>query len=251
MNRGSPDVLVLCYHAVGESDNRLCVPPAKLDRQLRAIRRRGYVPELAASLVRNQSSRRRVVVTFDDGYRSVRDLAAALLRGLDFPATVFVTTGFVGESVPLSNVNDLESAALSWDDLRALADEGWEVGSHTVTHPRLTTLERVELRAEVRESKARIEAELGRPCVSFAYPWGLVDEGVEREVRSAGYEVAFTVPRRMTSPLAYRWPRVTVFGSDGTLAFAVKTSPVTRRLRQTSVGASAAGLLSRARTWRS
>jgi peptidoglycan/xylan/chitin deacetylase (PgdA/CDA1 family) len=251
MSPGRPaDVLVLCYHAVGVADSRLCVSPGTLDQQLRAVRKRGYTPELAAGLTRDGSLRRRVVVTFDDGYRSVRDHAIPVLRDLEFKATVFVTTGFIGGSVEVSNAADLEPS-LSWDDLRALADEGWEVGSHTVSHARLTVLSRDELRAEVHESKAEIEAELGRPCVSFAYPWGLVDERVEREVRTAGYEVAFTVSRRMTSPTALRWPRVTVFGSDGRVAFAIKTSPATRRVRETRVGAAAAGLVTWARTWRS
>ncbi len=243
------DVLVLCYHAVGKAESPLCVSGEAFERQMRAVGRRGYVPELASSVVRGRSSRRSVVVTFDDGYRSVLEEAAIVLRRLSFVATVFVTTSFVGRSVRVGS-EDGDSAALSWDDLRALADEGWEIGSHTVTHPRLTTLGPDEVRTEVRESKARIEAELGRPCVSFAYPWGVVDENVEREVRGAGYEVAFTVPRRMSTPFAYRWPRVTVFGSDGRLAFAVKASPTVRLVRRTAAGAGLAALVSRARPQR-
>lgn len=241
----SPDVLVLCYHAVGDAENPLSVSPDRLERQLQRLVRRGYVPELASSVVRARRSRPSVVVTFDDGYRSVREPAALLLRRVGFVATVFVTTEFVGHAVAVGGGHGLESAALSWEDIRALADEGWEIGSHTVTHPRLTEITPDELRVEIRRSKARIEAEIGRRCTSFAYPWGLVNEDVEREVRSAGYDVAFTVPRRMSPPATYRWPRVTVFGSDGRMAFAVKTSRVVRIVRRSRVGAGTAGLLGR------
>ena len=245
-NTMSPDVLVLCYHAVGDAENPLSVSPDRLERQLRRLVRHGYVPEIASNVVRGQPSRSRVVVTFDDGYRTVWEQAAPVLRRLGVAATVFVTTEFVGRTVGVGGGRLLDSTALSWNDLRALADEGWEIGSHTVTHPRLTALGPEEVRIEVRESKARIEAELGRPCSSFAYPWGLVDEDVEQEVRDAGYEVAFTVPRRMSPLLVYQWPRVTVLGSDGRVRFAVKTSRAMRVVRRSRVGATAASLVGRA-----
>jgi peptidoglycan/xylan/chitin deacetylase (PgdA/CDA1 family) len=238
----SPDTLVLCYHAVGDAVNQLTVSPERLERQLRGLARRGYVPDLASNVVRSEPSRRRVVVTFDDGYRSVRKQAAPVLRHLGVAATMFVTTEFVGRAVGVAAGDSLDSTAVSWDDLRALADEGWEIGSHTLTHPRLTALGAQEVRMEVCESKARIEAELGRPCSSFAYPWGLVDEHVEHAVRRAGYEVAFTVPRRMGLPLTFQWPRVTVLGSDGPARFAVKTSRTMRLVRRSRIGATAASV---------
>lgn len=242
----SPDTLVLCYHAVGDAAKRLSVSPERLERQLRGLARRGYIPDLASNVVRSDASRPRVVITFDDGYRSVWKQAAPVLRRLGTAATMFVTTEFVGRTVGVAAGHSLDSTAVSWDDLRALADEGWEIGSHTLTHPRLTALGAQEVRTEVRESKARIEAELERPCSSFAYPWGLVDEHVQHEVRHAGYEVAFTVPRRMGPPLPYQWPRVTVLGSDGPARFAVKTSSTMRLVRRSRVGATAAGLAGKA-----
>ena len=246
MTPRSPDVLVLCYHAVGDAENRFSVAPERLERQLHRLVQRGYVSEVASNVVRGEASRPRAVVTFDDGYHSVREPAALLLRRMGFVATVFVTTEFVGHTVGVGGGQGLDSSALSWDDLRALADEGWEIGSHSVSHPRLTKTTPNQLRVEIRESKARIEAELGRACSSFAYPWGLVDEHVEQEVRRAGYEVAFTVPRRMSPPLTYQWPRVTVLGSDGPARFAVKTSRTMRLVRRSRVGATAAGLAGKA-----
>lgn len=82
--------------------------------------------------------------------------------------------------------------AMGWDQLRALAAAGHEIGSHTLTHPLLPGLDDARLEAEVAGSRARLEAALGVPCRSFCYPNGDCDDRVVAAVRRAGYEVAVT-----------------------------------------------------------
>jgi peptidoglycan/xylan/chitin deacetylase (PgdA/CDA1 family) len=110
--------------------------------------------------------------------------------------------------------DDAEARAfMSWDEARALARAGFEIGSHTVSHPILSRVELARLRSELRDSKERIERELAQPCTAIAYPNGGVrdvNQAVFDEVSAAGYDWAF-----MTTPLwsqagvhPYKIPRV-------------------------------------------
>ena len=108
----------------------------------------------------------------------------------------------------------------------------------------LTLLGDAELERELGESRRRLEAELGRPCRSLAYPYGDHDERVVRAAAATGYEAAATVPRRLTAPAPLVWPRIGVYHGNGLPAFRAKVSPTGRRLRRSR----AWGALDAART---
>jgi peptidoglycan/xylan/chitin deacetylase (PgdA/CDA1 family) len=125
---------------------------------------------------------------------------------------------------------------LNWDQVRELSRNGIEIGAHTASHPILTRipLERVE--AEVVRSKERIEAEIGKPVISFAYPNGLAADfspDVAAVLRRVGIEVAFTLmpgPTRhrtiKQAPLAIR--RIFVGAADTLPSFAAKLAGFAR-----------------------
>ncbi len=84
---------------------------------------------------------------------------------------------------------------LSWDDVRFLANKGFDIGSHTVSHPILTQISGGHLAQEVRQSKARIESETGRSCKCLVYPNGQTDDFSDKVMeasRDAGYRLAFS-----------------------------------------------------------
>jgi len=236
------DVLVLSYHAVSNSwPAALSVGPDDLESQLRLLARRGYEGIRFADAALCRRERPVVAVTFDDAYRSVLVLARPILEQLGFPGTVFAASDFVsaGRAMTwpgidrwLGGEHERELLPLSWDELRDLADEGWEVGSHTCSHPYLTRLDDSALDRELVESRALIEAQLGRPCTSIAYPYGDHDERVLHAAARAGYRAGCTVPRRLTKPRPLAWPRVGVYNGNGNAAFRFKISPAGRRLRQ-------------------
>lgn len=97
-------------------------------------------------------------------------------------------------------VLDLDAQAfMSWDDVRGLANAGFDLGSHTVSHPILSNTSMQETRNELRDSRAAIEARTGARCRALAYPNGRsrdIGERVRRETAEAGYELAFTVSNR-------------------------------------------------------
>ena len=97
---------------------------------------------------------------------------------------------------------------LTWNDVRTMADGGIEFGSHTVSHPILSTLDDGELKRELEESRRTLEGELQRPCTSFAYPNGQPGDFGEREKRAletAGYTVAFSLLGGINAPIVDRF----------------------------------------------
>ena len=92
------------------------------------------------------------------------------------------------------------------DDARELSARGMEVASHGLTHPDLRKLDDAALDAELRDSRAAIEEVTGRPCRTFAYPFGLFDARAKERVGAAGYELALAWGRGAVGPARGRPP---------------------------------------------
>jgi peptidoglycan/xylan/chitin deacetylase (PgdA/CDA1 family) len=179
------DVLVLCYHAVSPSwEAGLSITPTALDRQLAYLTDQGWQPVTFAEAVLGTSPGRVLSITFDDAFASVREYAAPILQRYGAPATVFAPTAFMGGDANLvwagidhwqQTDHAGELKAMDWDDLGQLAGAGWEIGSHTRTHPWLTHLDDPALSEELKASRRECSERLGRPCQTIAYPYGDVD----------------------------------------------------------------------------
>ena len=232
--------LVLCYHALSERwPAVLAVTPEAFEAQLRLLLGRGYRGTTFSEAVRSPG-RRTLAVTFDDAYRSVYELARPILGELGLPATVFVPTAFAGSEKPMSwpgierwlgGPHERELVPMSWEELGELAEAGWEIGSHTRTHPRLTELDDEALAVELEGSRADCEAALQAPCRSLAYPYGDEDERVVAAAGAAGYMAAGALPQSFAGASHLRWPRVGVYRPDDHRRFAIKTSPGVLALR--------------------
>ena len=120
---------------------------------------------------------------------------------------------------------------MSWEDLGRLQEAGWEVGSHTRTHPRLTNLDDSAVRDELAESRHEIATHLSTPCETVAYPYGDVDERVARVAQSAGYLAGAALTSGLRARGPQRWPRVGIYNGDQMWRFRLKASRTIRRLR--------------------
>jgi peptidoglycan/xylan/chitin deacetylase (PgdA/CDA1 family) len=237
-----PDVIVLCYHAVSDGwSSELSVTPAQLRSQLSFLLGRGYHGATFHQAVTSPAAPRTLAVTFDDGFRSTYEQAYPVLRSLGVPATIFVVTNFVGAQTPmhwpgigqfLGTRDERELTSVSWEELRELQARGWEIGSHTCSHPHLTECDDSTLWPELRRSRSTCERELGQACLSLAYPFGDLDVRVERAAADAGYTAACALPDRLGRPTPLAWPRVGVWRHDTTALFRIKVSPVFRELRR-------------------
>jgi peptidoglycan/xylan/chitin deacetylase (PgdA/CDA1 family) len=238
------DVLVLCYHAVSESwDSELAVTPAQLDGQLRELLDRGYRPATFLQAATDPPAGKTLAVTFDDAYLSVLELALPVLSSHGVPGSVYAPTDWIGRDEPMrwagidqwiGTPDENELTAMSWNQLGQLAEAGWEVGSHTRSHPYLTQLDDDTLRAELAESRAECIAHLGT-CETIAYPYGDVDDRVVAAAAATGYTAAGALPHEPHGNESLRWPRVGVYRWDGDRRFRLKVSPTVRRVRRLPV----------------
>ena len=141
------DVLVLGYHAVSERwPAALSIAPSHLEEHVRMLADRGFRGVTFHEAVLRPPSAKTLAITFDDAYRSVIELAFPILSRAGFSATVFAPTDFVGTEEPMAwpgidhwreTKHAEELVPMSWEELERLAQAGWEIGSHTRSHPRL------------------------------------------------------------------------------------------------------------------
>jgi peptidoglycan/xylan/chitin deacetylase (PgdA/CDA1 family) len=235
----SGSILVLEYHAVSETwPADLAVTPLQLRRQLEWLARRRYTGATFSDAVTSRPSGRTLAVTFDDAYLSVLERAYPILASLGFPGTVFVVTDFADDGRPLhwprsnewrGGPYEDELRGMTWSQLAQLVESGWEIGSHTRTHPRLTELSDDGLARELRGSREACERALGRRCSSLAYPYGDFDARVAKAAAEAGYQVAATETLGPPDPLTF--PRVGIYRADSLGRFQLKVSPRIRRIR--------------------
>ncbi len=315
----TPPALILLYHRIASSSpdpQLLCVTPTHFGEHLEVLGKYGHptaLRSLLPALQNGQRRRRALVVTFDDGYADNLHHAKPLLERYDVPATVFVTSGYVGSEKEFW-YDDLErlllqpgilpqtlqlklngrlhqwqlSSSVHYDEDSYHAYAGWnisqkddptprhevyrslfqtllplpdnerrklvdglllaagvatsgrpthrvlsteetiqltdgalvEIGSHTVSHPVLSTLPTAAQAKEISQSKARLEEMLGQRVTSFAYPRGCrsdyTDETVAA-VRDAGFQCACAAFPDIIGRATDRWqlPRFLVRDWDG------------------------------------
>ena len=236
--RKGGNALVLCYHAVSDAwPDPVAVTTAQLERQLTFLKKRGFVATTFSEAIANPPAPRTLAVTFDDGFRSVVDRGFPILERLGMPATVFVPSLYAHSPEPsfwrgknlgrwLDGPFDAELDGLDWEQLRRLTAAGWEVGSHTRSHPHLTKMTPAAVEEEIHLSREECEQGTGRPCLSLSYPYGDLDADVLRAASEAGYSYGASLPRRFPRrPSRLEWPRVGLYRPDGWLRFRIKTSP--------------------------
>jgi glycosyltransferase involved in cell wall biosynthesis/peptidoglycan/xylan/chitin deacetylase (PgdA/CDA1 family) len=230
----SDRVLVLCYHAIeDQSDDPVLalygVPPTLFAGQLDTLTKRGFsfiTPDQLAAFLQAAAPlpSRPVLLTFDDGYADLIDVARDVLRPRGIEALAFVVTG------SRSNTNDWDRAygaktirLLSAEERMKIASLGVENGSHSRTHREMPLLDRREQAKEAAGSASDLTEQGLRPRF-FAYPFGFSDEASKGAVRKAGYLAAFGCrsDRVRRSSDLFDLPRVVILASDCGWRFQMK-----------------------------
>lgn len=182
-------IRILTYHSIGHRPHEMNVRPDDFWAQMEWLAEQQCVIPLAEA----SQGRPGVALTFDDGYLDNLENAAPVLARLGLPATVFMAAGLAGQEISPQKPTSDETRLMNWTELTQLRGMGFEIGSHTLSHRRLTSLPEAEQRVEVFESKRVLEDRLGQPIHAFAYPFGSAldySETTVRLVREAGYAYA-------------------------------------------------------------
>jgi peptidoglycan/xylan/chitin deacetylase (PgdA/CDA1 family) len=225
----------LSYHSVARDGPAfLTITPELFERQLDWIAGRGIltggIEELEAAAA-GRLSQPTVFLTFDDGFLDNYETALPLLRERDMRAFVFVLPPLVDSGAPLAWPEVAEGQrrhpatmrSVDWSMLGEMREGGFEVGSHTISHPHLDELDPERLREELSDSRARIVERLGA-CETLAYPFGSWSREVASVAGECGYRFAFTLPtengQRGADPLSI--PRINVDYRDTERRFAAK-----------------------------
>lgn len=196
-----PGLRVLMYHRVARLPgyDQLTVSPQRFEQQMRVLVASRKVVTLEhglRSLRDGDLQENLVAVTFDDGYLDNLHEAAPILQHYGVPATIFVTTQFCDQTSSHPRYAGATVAArlhLNWGEVVDLADRGFEIGSHTLSHPYLPSLTEERASQEIVQSRIRIEQRLQRPVRYFCYPSGDLSRREVRLVADAGYEAAVSV----------------------------------------------------------
>jgi peptidoglycan/xylan/chitin deacetylase (PgdA/CDA1 family) len=210
-------VPILMYHVIakrpaGAPYPSLFVPQSEFAAQASWLQSRGY---RAVTLDRVFAAwrggpalpRKPIVLTFDDGSASIPRNAMPVLRKLRWPGVL---------NLKLGNVR--EHGGITEAQVRRLVRSGWEIDSHTISHPDLTTLSAAALQHEVADSRWMLQRRFHVPARFFCYPAGRYDARVIAAVQAAGYLGATTTRHGLArSSAPFELARVRVDGGEGVL----------------------------------
>jgi peptidoglycan/xylan/chitin deacetylase (PgdA/CDA1 family) len=219
---------LLMYHAISQlkdDPNLLCTSPARFESQLLYLKQHNLRGVSMRELCRAMSTgedKGLVGLTFDDGYEDFLHTAMPIMEDFGYSATVFVVAGMPGENAwehaytPRPRLKLLDA-----EGVREVSERGMEVGSHSMTHARLSGAKPELLEREVGDSRRVLSEVLGRAVEGFCYPYGSLDSAAVQAVRRAGYAYAcgWNTPVERS---AYDLPRIPISERDDLRRFAAK-----------------------------
>lgn len=226
-------VPILLYHHIG-------VPPhsgipgrsnyvttEKFARQMFVLKRlgiKGLSLREAMPYIRGQKQGKVAAITFDDGFLSVFREAMPILDSLQFSATNFFVSSYMGGYNAWDNERAQREKIMTFDDMRDWAAHGHEVGGHTLDHLHLKDIPVAEAKRQIIENKDKLEEQLGEKLTSFAYPFGDENEAIRKIVKTAGYKFAVTTKKARARGHEddFELPRHSIRRNDTILHFLAK-----------------------------
>jgi peptidoglycan/xylan/chitin deacetylase (PgdA/CDA1 family) len=217
---GYQTVPVLVYHNFSnKKSDKTAVGQDDFEAQMKYLKQNGFHVVSIDQLLdfidyKVQLPEKSIVITFDDAWRSIFDIALPVLIKYDFPATFFIYTDFIGGG-----------KAMTWKQIETLSKIGFDIQCQTRTHRNLAVPKKNESFKEYFKS---IEMEIGYPkkllkkklninCKYLAYPYGETNNLVIALLKKYGYRAAFTLDRKPNPFFVdkYRIYRSAIYGSYG------------------------------------
>jgi peptidoglycan/xylan/chitin deacetylase (PgdA/CDA1 family) len=195
---------ILLYHSVADDAaslfQRWAVSPELFNAHMAYLHAHRYTALTMTEYIQALNSpvmrlpERPVLITFDDGLADFATGAVPVLRRYGFASTLYITTGYVGETSRwLTPEGEGSRPMLTWEQISQLKQDAVECGAHSHTHPQMDILSPAAARDEIQRSKRLLEDHLGEPVTTFAYPHGYYSTAVRRAVQEAGFTSACAV----------------------------------------------------------
>ena len=205
-----PAVPILMYHQIALQPHpsfiKHTVTPAAFEAQMKWLALSRYTPITMDALLENRADgrplpARPVIITFDDGYQDSVDYGLPTLKKYGFTAVFYLIAGLVGRNTPwLKAELGLDYPLLNWDTARQMLKDGFQLGSHALTHPHLNALLPQDCRIELESSKQVLEEQLDCEIKHLAYPFGEFNEQVRTMALESGYRSACSVRIGLSRP---------------------------------------------------
>jgi peptidoglycan/xylan/chitin deacetylase (PgdA/CDA1 family) len=226
--------VVVAFHRVTDApdSDSLSVSPRTFERYCRFFDRHFRVVslgDLVDKLARGVRLDHELAITFDDGYRDNFENAMPVLQKLSLPATFFVVSDWIGTDVVpwWDRQQGFRYPWMTWEQVRSLHRQGFEIGGHTRTHVDLGAVPEIQAAEEIFGVRRELEQRLGSAVDLFAYPYGRRDNIVEANralVKAAGFRCCCScfggINQPGTDPFhVARIPITSWYASPGQLAF--------------------------------
>lgn len=184
----APRLTILYYHGVSDSN------VLKFVRQMDSLLRSANI--VPANFIGTlPSDKINVAITFDDAFKSTAENALPALAARSFHCTIFVPVGLIGRE-PNWETEDrsaiFQEVVMTSEQLKALSRTLVSLGSHGVSHARLSMINRSQARYEIEQSRYKLMDITGCEVDQFAFPYGDCDECLIEMCKSAGYRHVYT-----------------------------------------------------------
>lgn len=241
--------IILAYHRVLPDDfanerGTLSVTTDNFENQIRYLLSNGYECVPVNEFMRNtNNSKKTFSITFDDGYRDNYFYAFPILKKYNLSATIFIISNYIDTTNSLwfgstrQNYNTKEiDLSLSKNQIAEMLNHKIEFGSHTLSHPKLTKIDKLVARKEIVESKIKLEDLIGVKINQFCYPYGDCNNEIISEVENANYNYALiTPPKHGIQNSNFTIKRTGVYLNDTMFKFKLKCTSMFYSFRERNI----------------
>lgn len=202
--------VTLSYHIINSAiRDTIAIAGEAFEQQLAYLNEHGYTTLSLAQAIADingiqQAPPRSLLLTFDDGYADNAHVALPLLQAYDMRATLFIITGYIGQSNRWNTRACYDVQHMTWDEVRHWHERGGDLGGHSHLHHCMTRLNAEELQETVLLNKRLLEQETGIVPRAFAYPYGRFNQDVIEVIRQH-YELAFATEGGAWNASAHRY----------------------------------------------
>lgn len=201
---------VLMYHRVVNSSSEagkhnIWITLKRLRRHFNYLKKQGYHTYTFHDLANNPDLHKKeksIILTFDDGYLDNFTILFPLLKEFSFKAVIFMVTGLDHNKWGVIE-GEPRIPLMSKENIKEMDEYGVEFGGHTRQHPVLLKLDAINQKEEIGGSKSDLESILNKPVISFAYPFGGVNEEVKKNTQEVGYTFGISTN---TGPIIFHDP---------------------------------------------